>query len=63
MWVFFSFWGAGTLIALLFLEGGWQFLMFVGSAWLGVWVTAAREDDGTRWGEESARRSGEKRDG
>lgn len=63
MWVFFSIWGTGTAIAMLFLDGPWQFVTFIGSAWCGVWVTAAREDTGTRWGEERAKRSGETRSG
>ena len=57
MFLFFGIWGTGTAIALLFLDGPWQFVMFIGSAWLGVWITAAREDDGTRWGDENAKRS------
>jgi len=58
MWVFFSIWGGGTVIALLFLDGPWQFIAFVLSALIGVWVTAAREDKGTRWAQEVAKRSG-----
>ncbi len=59
MWVFFAFWVSGTVIALLFLEGAWQFLMFIGSAWLGIWVTASREAESSRWGDEQAKRSGD----
>jgi hypothetical protein len=59
MLIFFGIWGVGTAVAMLFLDGPWQFVMFIGSAWLGVWVTAAREDDGTRWGDENAKRSGD----
>jgi hypothetical protein len=57
MWVFFSIWGCGTVISLLFLNGPWQFIFFVLSALVGVWVTAAREDKGTRWAQEVAKRS------
>jgi hypothetical protein len=63
MLIFFSIWGAGTLFALLFLEGPWQFLLFIGSAWFGIWYVARKEDDGSRWGDERAKRSGETRGG
>ena len=59
MWILFSIWGTGTAIALLFLDGPLQFIVFVVSALIGVWVTAAREDKGTRWAQERAKRSGD----
>jgi hypothetical protein len=59
MWVFFAIWGGGTVVSLLFLDGAPQFVGFIVSALIGVWVTAARESDGTEWAQEVAKRSGD----
>ncbi len=63
MIIFFGTWIIGTIVAVVFLEGPWQFVAWVGSAWLGIWINAWREDEGTRWSDERAKRSGETRGG
>ena len=58
MRTFFTIWAVGTGVAVM-LDGPIQFLVFIGSAWVGIWWVARKEDDGTRWGDERAKRNGE----